>query len=86
MQSFAGFLKDSNSFDYVAIIGEGLGLVTRHFRNTVRRDRLLPLAGTTPELVIAELLKHISCHDLTIIGMGNEKGAGLLMSRFFRGV
>jgi len=85
MRSFAGFLGNASSYDYVAIIGEGLGLVSRYFRRSLHGETLLPLGGTAPELLITELLKHVPDPELTIIGMGNEKGAGQLVSRFLRG-
>jgi poly-gamma-glutamate synthase PgsB/CapB len=85
MRSFAGFIGNSSSYDYVAIIGEGLGLVTRYFRRSLHGETLLPLAGTAPELLITELLKHVPNPELTIIGMGNEKGASQLVSRFLTG-
>ena len=86
MRSFAGFLQDATSYDYVAIIGDGISLATKHFRNTVSGDRLLPLADTTPERITAELLEHLPYPEFTIIGMGNEKGSGQLVSRYLRGV
>jgi poly-gamma-glutamate synthase PgsB/CapB len=85
MRSFAGFIGNSSSYDYVAIIGEGLGLVTRYFHRSLHGNTFLPLGATAPELLITELLKHVPQSELTIIGMGNEKGAGQLVSRFLRG-
>jgi hypothetical protein len=73
-------------YDYVAIIGEGLGLAARHFRRTAYGDRLLSLSGTSvPEIFIPELLRQIPHPELTIFGMGNEKGAGLFVARYLRG-
>jgi poly-gamma-glutamate synthase PgsB/CapB len=84
MRSFAGFLRNASCYDYVAIVGEGLGLVTRHFRRAPPGNALLPIGSKAPESVMAELLKHLPHPELTIIGMGNEKGTGQLLSRFFR--
>jgi poly-gamma-glutamate synthase PgsB/CapB len=85
MRSFARFLGKASSYDYVAVIGEALGLVTRYFRRSLHGETLLPLGGTSPELLITALLEHLPDPELTIIGMGNEKGAGQFVARFFRG-
>jgi hypothetical protein len=43
------------------------------------------LSDTEPERIVSELLKQLPEQELTIIGMGNEKGAGQLVARYLRG-
>ncbi len=85
MRSFAGFLAQASRYDCVAVVGDSLGLATRYLSQSLPGNSVLPIRSSTPELVIAELFKKLSCPEFTIVGMGNEKGAGLLLSRFFRG-
>ena len=85
MRSFAGFLGQASCYDYVSVVGDSLGLTTRYFSESLPRNSVLPLRDCTPELIIAELFKHLSCPEFTLIGMGNEKGVGQRVSRFFRG-
>ncbi len=85
MRSFAGFLAQASRYDCVAVVGDSLGLATRYLSQSLPGNSVLPIRSSTPELVIDELFKKLSCPEFTIVGMGNEKGAGLLLSRFFRG-
>jgi poly-gamma-glutamate synthase PgsB/CapB len=85
MRSFAGFLAKASSYDCIAVVGDSLGLATRYLSQSLPDNRVLPIRSSAPELVIAELFKKLSCAEFTIVGMGNEKGAGQLLSRFFRG-
>lgn len=84
MRSFAGFLGQASCYDLVAVVGDSLGLSSRYFNNALPRNSVLPLSDCAPELIIAELFKQLSCPEFTLIGMGNEKGAGQRVSRFFR--
>ena len=86
MRSFAGFLAKASCYDCVAIVGESLGLATRHFQRALPGNKVLPIRSTSPEVVLTELFKRLSCPEFTIIGMGNEKGTGQQVSRFFRAV
>ena len=84
MRSFAGFLAKASCYDCVAIVGESLGLANRYFRRALPGDRLLAIRSSSPESVLAELFKRLPEPEFTIIGMGNEKGMGQRVSRFFR--
>jgi poly-gamma-glutamate synthase PgsB/CapB len=86
MRSFAEFLAAASCYDGIAVVGESLGLATRYFRRALPGKRLMPIRNTSPELLLAELFRQFSCHEFTIIGMGNEKGTGQRVSRFFRSV
>ncbi|MEI6734315.1 MAG: poly-gamma-glutamate synthase PgsB [Comamonadaceae bacterium] len=85
MRSFAGFLAHASRYDCVAVVGDSLGPATRYLSQSLPDSSVLPIRCSAPELVIAELFKKLSCREFTIVGMGNEKGAGLLLSRFFKG-
>jgi len=84
MRSFADFLAKASCYDCIAIVGESLGLANRYFRRALPGDKLLPIRSSSPEFVLAELFKRLPGPEFTIIGMGNEKGAGQRVSRFFK--
>jgi len=82
MNSFAGFVGGASAYDYVAVMGENLGLATRRFRRFLRGGTLLRLDGIPSEQALSELLDRLPHSELTVIGMGNERGTGELVHRF----
>ena len=79
MNSFAKFVGTASTYQYVAIMGEGLGLAKRCFRRTLRRTALLPLDGIATEHVLSELTDRLPHSAFTVVAMGNEKGTGRLL-------
>lgn len=84
MRSFAGFLAQASCYDCIAIVGESLGLAAKYFRRALPGKPLLAIRSTSPESVLAELFKRLPEPEFTLIGMGNEKGTGQRVSRFFK--
>jgi poly-gamma-glutamate synthase PgsB/CapB len=85
MRSFAAALAGEEVFALVGVIGDGARLASRRFRASVPRERLFRLSGGTAEELLEELLRVVPARSFTIVGMGNEKGAGTLFSAAFRG-
>ena len=86
LQSFADALFGGDKYDYIALTGEGRDPARRHIRRKAPRDRVFSLKNRVPEKLLEELLQIIPAQELTIVGMGNDKGLGGLLSRFLRGV
>ena len=85
MKSFAAALAGEGLYDLVGVIGDGARLAFRRFREAVPRERLFRLCGTTADELLGELVDVVPARAFTIVGMGNERGAGALLSAAFRG-
>jgi gamma-polyglutamate synthase len=83
MQSFALCLLGDPHYDYVAVIGEYRRLARRFICRKTPRERIFVLGGGTPAEVLDALLAKIPGKECTLVGMGNEKGPGRLLSDYF---
>ena len=89
MTSFADDLLTGGTYDLIAVTGEGRRLAYRYLRSKVPEKEIVVLSNTSPhrlldELFLTELLRNTAWRECTIVGMGNEKGRGGCLSRFFR--
>jgi len=90
MKSFADDLLAGGTYDLIAVTGEGRRLAYRYLRGKVPEKEIVVLSNTSPhrllldELFLAELLRNTAGRECTIVGMGNEKGRGASLSRYFR--
>jgi gamma-polyglutamate synthase len=85
LRSFAEAFFGDPPFDYLALTGEARALARRHGRRKTARSRVFSLKNSEPEKLLGELLREIPGREVTIVGMGNEKGPGRLLSNFLRG-
>ncbi len=83
MQSFALSLLDDPLYDYVAVVGECRRLARRFIRRKTPKEKIFVLEGTTPAEILHELIAKIPGGEFTIVGMGNEKGPGRLLTDYF---
>lgn len=81
MKSFAGVLGSASEFQYVAVMGESRALAARHFRRSGSKVEVLSLDGAEPEQMVRRLLDRVPDPEFTVIGMGNERGAGPFVAR-----
>lgn len=89
MKSFADDLLAGGTYDLIAVTGEGRRLAYRYLRRKVPEKEIVILSNTSPhrlldELFLAELLRNTAWRECMIVGMGNEKGRGGCLSRYFR--
>ena len=84
MQSFAAYLREEDQFEFIGIVGEAAGLAAKCFGQRSGRKRVVPLSGNTAEAVLEQLVRIVPDSRLTVVGMGNEKGMGRELSRYFR--
>jgi gamma-polyglutamate synthase len=89
MRSFADDLLAGGTYDLIAVTGEGSRLAYRYLRRKVPEKELVVLSNTSPHRLLDELfldksLQNTAGRECTIVGMGNEKGRGGNLSRFFR--
>jgi len=84
MKSFADSLLAESSYDRIAVTGEGCRLVYRYLRGRIPEKEVVILPYASPDRLLAELLRDTVGKDCTIVGMGNEKGAGEAFSRLLR--
>jgi poly-gamma-glutamate synthase PgsB/CapB len=83
MLSFAFFLSHEPVYDYIMLIGDHQRMVKRHILKRSKRDNIVLLKSRKPEDLIEEIYRKISRPEFTLVGMGNEKGPGEEISRFF---
>jgi poly-gamma-glutamate synthase PgsB/CapB len=83
MQSFAFSLLDDPLYDHVAVIGECRRLARRFIRRKTPGEKIFVLEGTTPAEILHELIAKVPGGEFTIVGMGNEKGQGRLLTDYF---
>lgn len=89
MKSFADDLLSGCTYDLIALTGEGRRLAYRYLRRKIPEKEIVFLSNTSPhrlldELFLTKLLQSKALKECTIVGMGNEKGRGGNLSRFFR--
>ncbi|MBP2676550.1 MAG: capB [Deltaproteobacteria bacterium] len=85
MKSFADGLLSDFPYDQVVITGEGCRLAFRYLRGKVPGKEPIVLSGASPDGLLEELLRKLGWKECTIVGMGNEKGAGEGLAGYFRG-
>jgi hypothetical protein len=83
LRSFALSLLDDPFYDYIAVIGECRRLARRFIRRKTPEEKIFVLKGTTPAEILRELIAKIPGGELTIVGVGNEKGPGRLLTDYF---
>ncbi|MBP2673832.1 MAG: NAD-dependent epimerase/dehydratase [Deltaproteobacteria bacterium] len=84
MKSFAEDLLAGSPYDLIAVTGEGRRLAHRYLRERVQGKEVVLLPGDSPDRLMDELMRDADWKECTIVGMGNEKGGGERVSRFFR--
>lgn len=84
MKSFADDLLAGFPYDTIALAGEGRSLARRYLRGRVPEKEVVVLSSIRPQRLLDELLRAKNWKECTIVGMGNEKGAGGSLSRYFR--
>jgi gamma-polyglutamate synthase len=84
MKSFADDLLTNSQYDLIAVTGEGRRLAYRYLRGKVPEKEIVVLPNLPPHRFLDDLLRNTACKECTIVGMGNEKGMGGCLSRFFR--
>jgi len=84
MKSFADDLLKNSQYDLIAVTGEGRRLAYRYLRGKVPEKEIVVLPNLPPHRILDELLRNTARKECTIVGMGNEKGSGGELSRFFR--
>lgn len=84
MKAFADGLLADGLYDHVAVTGEGRYLATRYLRRRMPAERIVDLADAPPKALLEALFGKIPCTECTLVGMGNEKGMGQGLARFFR--
>jgi poly-gamma-glutamate synthase PgsB/CapB len=82
MQSFALSLLGDPLYDYVAVVGECRRLARRFIRRNTSGEKIFVLDGKTPAEMLDALFAKIPGTECTIVGMGNEKGPGRLLSHY----
>ncbi|HOG18120.1 MAG TPA: poly-gamma-glutamate synthase PgsB [Syntrophales bacterium] len=82
MKTFAASLLADPLYDYVAVIGECRRLAGRFIRRETPDGQIFILDGSTPAGMLSELFAKIPDREFTIVGMGNEKGAGRLVAEY----
>jgi poly-gamma-glutamate synthase PgsB/CapB len=84
LRSFAEYLAEGDLFDFIAVIGENRPLACRYIRQRVGKARILGLQGKAPERLLEEIGQRLHSPELTVVGLGNEKGPGRQLSLFIR--
>ena len=84
MKSFADDLLAESPYDLIAVTGEGSCLARRYLRGKVPEKEIIVLPSYSPHRLLDELLRNTDCGECTIVGMGNEKGAGRDLSMLIR--
>ncbi len=84
MVSFASYLGAEKGFDYVFLTGDHQRLARRYLNRAGRKEKIQTLKGHGGEELIREIGQNIQSSTFTILGMGNFKGSGEEISRFFR--
>ena len=65
------------------LIGECRRLARRFIRRKTPEEKIFVLKGTTPAEILREFIAKIPGGELTIVGVGNEKGPGRLLTDYF---
>jgi poly-gamma-glutamate synthase PgsB/CapB len=82
-KAFSRFIADQTCYDAVAIVGDGRYLARRVLRSTLPATKPLCLAETEPRQLLMDLAQLVACASYTIVGLGNHRGAGEALRRFF---
>jgi len=85
LRSFADALFGEPLYDYVVLTGESRNLARRYLRRKVSAGKILALENRSPVKLLDELLQKVPDPELTIVGLGNEKGPGRVLAGFLRG-
>ena len=83
MLSFATFIAGASAYDYIFLVGDGQWLAKKHIQRRGRTDNVFRLTGQEPERWMEEICGRVSGKAFTILGMGNYKGPGEKLIRFF---
>jgi len=84
MLSFASFLSQESIYDLIIVTGDLQRMTKRVIRREGGRTPLVTSKSQEPGKLIEEIGQNIPSSELTIVGMGNFRGAGERLSRFFR--
>ena len=84
MLSFASFLSQESIYDLIIVTGDLQRMTKRVIRREGGRTPLVTSKSQEPGKLIEEIGQNIPSAELTIVGMGNFRGAGERLSRFFR--
>jgi gamma-polyglutamate synthase len=84
MLSFASFLSREPSYDYIMLIGESRWLAERYMKRKRTGGKVIVLGPQNAASLIEEIGRKMSALKFTLIGMGNYKGPGEEVSRFFQ--
>jgi poly-gamma-glutamate synthase PgsB/CapB len=83
--SFADTLLGESLYDCIALTGESQDLARRYLRRKIPSGRVWALGNRSPAELLDELLQKVPVPELTIVGLGNDKGPGRLLAQLFRG-
>ena len=84
MLSFASFLSQESTYDYIMLIGDLKRMAKRHIYREAKKVNIFVLKNQEPKKLIEDIVQRVSSLEFTIIGMGNYKGIGEELSRFLQ--
>jgi gamma-polyglutamate synthase len=85
MLSFASFLSEESSYDEICLVGDLQWLARRVIRRRGSKIPIHLLKGRgEPDGMIKEICERIPSSAFTVVGMGNYKGPGERLIRFFQ--
>jgi gamma-polyglutamate synthase len=81
--AFAKFIAGQTRYDAIGLTGDGCFLARRRLRQQALTAPLLTLTEREPATMLAAIARRSGASSFTLVGMGNHRGAGEALRRYF---